>query len=83
MTRFRYQQVPLGETPYYHYIFRCVLRAFLCGRDHYSGQDYEYRSGSGSGHARALLAESWKATSLNRHASMNFYGKVLMVLHAA
>ena len=36
-------QISLDEKPYYHCICRCVRRAFLCGQDHYSGQDYEQR----------------------------------------
>ena len=43
MTQSRASQISLDDTPYYHSICRCVRRAFLCGRDHYSGQDYEHR----------------------------------------
>jgi len=43
MTRPRSTQVSLADTPYYHRNARCVRRAFLCGIDPFSGQNYEHR----------------------------------------
>jgi REP element-mobilizing transposase RayT len=43
MTRPRKILISLADTPYYHITSRCVRRAYLCGVDHYSGQNYEHR----------------------------------------
>lgn len=43
MTRPRKELVSVADTPYYHVVSRCVRRSFLCGVDHSSGKDYEYR----------------------------------------
>jgi REP element-mobilizing transposase RayT len=43
MTRPRSSLISLSDTPWYHVVSRCVPRAFLCGDDSHSGQNYDHR----------------------------------------
>lgn len=45
MARPRSEQISIEDTPYYHIISRCVRRAFLCGIDKETGNDYDHRRG--------------------------------------
>ena len=78
MTRPRSQIVSLADTPYYHCISRCVRRAFLCGDDRYSGQNFDHRK-PWLVDRMALLAEVY-AIDIAAYAVMsNHYHLVLHV----
>lgn len=78
ITTTRKYQISLNDTPYYHIVFRCVRRAYLCGTDNLTGKYFEHRRQWVEGRIR-LLSSIFGIEYLSYAVMKNHYYIVLKV----
>ena len=66
MTTARKHLIDTASTPYYHGMAHCVRRAFLCGKEAFSGKSYEHR--------REWVVKALSGVSLDKAESLRVEG---------
>ncbi len=78
MTKPRSKLISVSDTPWYRTFSRCVRRAFLCGEDQQTGQNFDHRRGWIEARIRQLAGVF--ALGVAAHAVMsNHYHIVLQI----
>ena len=81
MTQPRRQLVDPTQAQFFHLISRCVRRSWLCGRDSYSGKDFEHRKAWLT--KRILELGDIFATGIYAFAVMSNHVHIVLHMHPA